>query len=194
MKVVQVGISEQAEEKLCSMSSEARDESAEKDESIQQKEHYKTESDNPPIEFGDPVYELMQGAEIEEEYTEMTSEQEEELASQLTPQEERAEYREMKEFYHIQADESGQGMELWSTVIQSRAKQHAPGLPPDLIQQIVKVEPDASKQDIEQISEVQQQANLQKREGAPCTMRPGNDKGYYIYIEDEGSVYVETVI
>ena len=24
-------------------------------------------------------------------------------------------------------------------------------------------------------------------------MRPGTDKGYYIYIEDEGGVYVETV-
>ena len=67
------------------MSSEARDESAEKDESTRQKEYYETESDNPPIEFKDPVYELMQGAEIEEEYTEMTPEQEEELASQLTP-------------------------------------------------------------------------------------------------------------
>ena len=61
----------------------------------------------------------------------------------------------MIEFYPIQAEESGQGMELWSAMIKSRAKQHAPGLPPDLIQQIVKEEPDVSKQDIRQISEVQ---------------------------------------
>ena len=100
----------------------------------------------------------------------------------------------MKEFYHIQTDESGQGMELWSAMIKSRAKWCTPGLPPDLIQWIVKEEPNASKQDIGQISEVQQQAILQKHEEAPCTMRPGTDKGYYIYIEDEGGVYVETLV
>ena len=140
------------------MSSEVRGKSAEKDKSTQQEEHYETKSDDPPTEFEDPVYELMQEVEIEEECTEMTPEQEEELASQLTR--ERAKYREMKEFYPIQADESGQGMELQSTVIQSRARRHALGLPPDLIQQIVKEEPDASKQDIGQISEVQRQAIL----------------------------------
>ena len=138
------------------------------------------------------MYELMQEEEIEEGYTEMTPEQEEELASHLTPRE-RAKYREMKEFYHIQVGKSGQGMELWSAVIKLRAKQCAPGLPPDLIQQIVKEEPDASKQDIGWISEVQQQAILRKRERAPCTMRPSTKKGYYVYIEDEGGVYVETV-
>ena len=78
-------------------------------------------------------------------------------------------------------------------MIKSRAKWHIPGLPPDLIQQIVKEEPDVSKQDIGWISEVQRQAILRKCEGAPCTMRPGTDKGYYLYIEDEGGVYVETV-
>ena len=62
------------------MSSEAGDESAEKDKATQQEEHYETKSDDPPIEFKDPVYKLMQGAEIEEEYTEMIPEQEEELA------------------------------------------------------------------------------------------------------------------
>ena len=67
------------------MSSEARDKSAEKDESTQQEEHYETKSDDPPIEFEDQVYELMQEAEIGEEYTEMAPEQEEELVSQLTP-------------------------------------------------------------------------------------------------------------
>ena len=84
MEVIQVGTSEQAEEKPHSMSSEARDESVKKDKSTQQKEHYNTKSDNSPIEFEDPIYELMQEEEIEEEYTEMTPEQKEELASQLT--------------------------------------------------------------------------------------------------------------
>ena len=40
---------------------------------------------------------------------------------------------------------------------------------------------------------MQQQAILQKCEGAPCTTRPGTDEGYYIYIEDEGGIYVETI-
>ena len=61
----------------------------------------------------------------------------------------------MKEFYCIQADESGQGIELRLAMIKSRAKQCTPGLPPDLIQWIVKEEPDASKQNIGWISEVQ---------------------------------------
>ena len=56
-----------------------------------------------------------------------------------------------------------------------------------------KRKPDVSKQDIGQISEVQQQGILRKRERVPHTMRPGIDKGYYVYIEDEGGVYVETV-
>ena len=34
---------------------------------------------------------------------------------------------------------------------------------------------------------------LQKCEKTPCTTRPGTEKGYYVYIEDEGSVYLETI-
>ena len=116
VEVVQVGTSKQAGGKI-----EARDESDKKDESTQQEEYYETESDSPPIEFEDPMYKLMQEEEIEKEYEEMAPEQEEELVSQLTPRE-RAEYREIKEFYHIQADEMGQGMELRSAMIKERAK------------------------------------------------------------------------
>ena len=72
VKVVQVGTDKQTEERMHSMSSEARDESVKEDESTQQKEHFETESDNLPIEFEDPMYEFMQEVEIEEEYTEIT--------------------------------------------------------------------------------------------------------------------------
>ena len=34
---------------------------------------------------------------------------------------------------------------------------------------------------------------LQKHEKAPRTTRPGTEKGYYVYIEDKGSVYLETI-
>ena len=45
----------------------------------------------------------MQETEMMTEYQEMTSEQEEELVSQLTPRE-KAKYREMKEYYQLQAE------------------------------------------------------------------------------------------
>ena len=57
----------------------------------------------------------------------------------------------------------------------------------------MKEEPDVTKQDIGQITEVQRQAILQKHEKTPRTTRPGTEKGNYIYIEDEGSVYLETI-
>ena len=34
---------------------------------------------------------------------------------------------------------------------------------------------------------------LWKREKTPHTTRPGTEKGYYVYIEDEGGIYLETI-
>ena len=70
-----------------------------KDESSVEKEdkHYKTKSYDPPVKFEDPMFELMQEEELEEEYDKMTPEQEREMISQLTPRE-RAEFQEMTEF------------------------------------------------------------------------------------------------
>ena len=84
-------------------------------------------------------------------------------------------------------------MELRSAEIKEKARWCAPGLPMDLIQRMVKEEPDVTKQDIRQITEVQGQAILQKCEKAPRTTRPGTEKGYYVYIEDECGVYLETI-
>ena len=67
------------------------------------------------------------------EYQEMTSEQEEELISQLTPRD-KAEYQEMKEYYQLQASETEHGMELRSAEIKEKARRYIPGLPIDLIQ------------------------------------------------------------
>ena len=63
----------------------------------------------------------------------MTSEEEEDLVSQLTPKE-KAEYPEMKEYYQLQARETEQGMEMRSAEIKEKARWHNPGLPMDLIQ------------------------------------------------------------
>ena len=88
------------------------------------------------------------------EYQEMTSEQEEELVSQLMPRE-KAKYREMKEYYQLQARETEQGMELRSAEIKEKARQRTPGLLMDLIQRVMKEELDVTKQDIGWITEVQ---------------------------------------
>ena len=66
------------------------------------------------------MFELMQ-EELEEEYDDMTPEQEREMISQLMPRE-RAEYQQMTKFYQVQASMTGQGMELRSEMIKERAK------------------------------------------------------------------------
>ena len=66
----------------------------------------------------------------------------------------------MKEYYQFQAREMEQEMELRSAEIKEKARWHAPGLPMDLIQQVMKEEPDVTKQDIRQITEVQQTSDL----------------------------------
>ena len=99
----------------------------------------------------------------------------------------------MKKYYQLQASETEQGMELRSAEIKEKARWCTPGLPMDLIQQMVKEEPDVTKQDIGQITEVQRQAILWKCKKAPRTTRPGTEKGYYVYIEDEGGMYLETI-
>ena len=120
VEIMQVEVDEPAEKKSHKTSPEVRDESERKDESTQQ-EKTETESDNPPTEFEDQMYELMQEAEMMTEYQGMTSEQEEELILQLTPRE-RAEYWEMREYYQLQASETEQRMELRSAVIKEKAR------------------------------------------------------------------------
>ena len=53
-------------------------------------------------------------------------------------------------------------MELRLPMIRERAKQWAAGLPLDILQRVVKEEPDPTKQHIEQISKVKKQAILHK--------------------------------
>ena len=68
----------------------------------------------------------------------------------------------MTKFYQVQASITRCGMEIRSEMIQERAKQKAPGLSPDLLKRVVKEEPDVTKRDIGQISEVKKQAILHK--------------------------------
>ena len=74
----QTGVTSQGEaEKAKDESTTKKDESAVK----KKEEHYETESYDPPVEFEDPMYELMQEEELEEEYGEITLEQETEMIS-----------------------------------------------------------------------------------------------------------------
>ena len=123
---MQVEVDRLAEKKLDE--SKGKDESGKKDEPTEQEET-EDKSDTPSIEFEDQMYELMQETEMTTEYQEMTSEREKELVSQLTLRQ-KAEYWEMKEYYQLQARE----MELRSAEIKEKARQHAPGLPMDVIQ------------------------------------------------------------
>ena len=122
IEVVRMEIGEQTEKTSQGQAEKAKDESiVKKDKSSvgKEEEHYETKSYDPPVDFEDPMFELMQ--ELEEEYVELTPEQEREMTSQLTPRE-RAEYQEMTEFYQVQASMTCQGMELRSEMIKERAK------------------------------------------------------------------------
>ena len=61
----------------------------------------------------------------------------------------------MKEYYQLQARETEQGLELRLAEIKEKARQCIPGLLMDLIQRVMKEEPDVTKQDIRRITEVQ---------------------------------------
>ena len=130
VEIMQVEVDKLVEKK--SDKSRRKDKSEKKDEPTEQEET-EDKSDTPPIEFEDQMYKLMQDTEMMTEYQEMTSEQEEELVSQLTLRE-KAEYQEMEEYYQLQAREMEQGMGLRSAEIKEKARWHAPGLLMDLIQ------------------------------------------------------------
>ena len=76
---------------------------------------------------------------------------------------------------------------------EEKARQRAPGLPVDLLQWIVREESNVEKQDIGRITETQHQAILRKWENVLRTTQPGTEKSYYVYVEDEGGIYLETV-
>ena len=93
IEVVRTETGRQTEKTSQSQAEKAKDKSIVKeDESSagKKEEHYEAKSYDPPVEFEDPMFELMQ-EELEEAYDDMTLEQEREMISQLMPRE-RAEY------------------------------------------------------------------------------------------------------
>ena len=69
MEVVRVETGEQARVMSHGTTTGTKDKSTiSKDKSTEEEECYEAKSDEPPVEFKDPMYELMQEEEMEEEY------------------------------------------------------------------------------------------------------------------------------
>ena len=54
------------------------------------------------------------------------------------------------------------------------------------------MELDEENRYIGRITEVEQQVILRKKEGIPQMTKLGTEKGYYVYIEDDDDIYLET--
>ena len=104
------------------------------------------------IEFEDLVYELSQTYEMEPKYKSMTAEQEAAKVQALS-RAEQVKYRELTWLHQQQADIEKK-MTGVSKMIEERTKAQAPGLPIDLIERKVQVEP-AKRQELHQMMKKQ---------------------------------------
>ena len=122
------------------------------------------------VELEDPVYELLQTYEMESEYESMTVEQEAAEVRDLSPIEQ-AEYRELTRFHKRQAylEKRMTGV---SKIIKERTKAQAPGLPIDLIERNVQVEP-AERQELHQMMKKQRTRAQMKQDEIRQTDKPG---------------------
>ena len=149
----------------------------------------KETKDEPSIvEFEDPVYELSQAHEMEPEYESMTAEQEVAEVQALSPVGQ-AGYREVTKLHQHQADIERK-MTGVSKIIEERTKARVPGLPVDLIRRHVWEEP-AGKQELHRMTERQKTQFLVKQDEIPCMERPGTDRGYYLFVEDDAGCLIE---
>ena len=147
-----------------------------------------TEDEPSIVEFEDPVYELSQAYEMEPEYENMTAEQEAAEVQALSPVRQ-AGYRELTKLHQHQADIERK-MTGVSKIIEERTKARAPGLPGDLIRRHVWEEP-AGKQELHRMTERQKTQFLVKQDEIPRMERPGTNRGYYLFVEDDVGCLIE---
>ena len=152
-----------------------------------------TDDDEPEdepsvVEFEDPVYELSQTYEMESKYESMTVEQEAAKVRALSPTEQEK-YRELTRLHQQQADIEKR-MTGVSKMIEERTKAGAPGLPIDLINRSVQVEP-AKRQELHQMTEKQRTQTQIKQDEIPQTDRPRTGRGYYLFVEDDVGCMIE---
>ena len=147
-----------------------------------------TEDEPSIVESEDPVYELSQAHEMEPKYETMTAEQEAAGVQALSPVGQ-AGYRELTKLHQHQADIERK-MTGVSKIIEERTKVRAPGLPVDLIKRHVQEEP-AGKQELHWMTERQKTQFLVKQDEIPRMERPGTDRGYYLFVEDDAGCLIE---
>ena len=140
------------------------------------------------VEFEDTMYELSQTYKMEPEYESMTLEQEAMEVQALAPAEQ-AKYRELTRLHQHQA-EIEKKMTGMSKVIKERTKAWTPGLPVDLMERKVKVEP-AEKQELHWIMGEQKVWASIKQDEIPRMDRLGTSRGYYLFVEDDAGCMVE---
>ena len=135
-------------------------------------ENASDEEGQPVVEFEDQSYELAQTYQLEDEYQDMTAEQEAAEVQTLMPWEQ-AEYREMTKLHQRQAEMERKIMGL-SHIIKERMKAKTPGIPVDLIQR--SVEPEVpEKQELQKLSETQRTKLLVKQDEILRMDRPGTN-------------------
>ena len=77
-----------------------------------------------------------------------------------------------------------------SKIIKERTKAWAPGLPVDLTERNVQVEP-AERQELHQMMKKQRTRAQMKQDEIPWTDKPGTSRGYYLFIEDDARCIIE---
>ena len=118
----------------------------------------------------------------------MTAEQEAAEVQALSPVGQ-AGYRELTKLHQHQADIERKMTRL-SKIIEERTKARAPGLPVDLIKRHVWEEP-AGKQELHRMTERQKTQFLVKQDEIPRMERPGTNRGYYLFVEDDMGCLIE---
>ena len=147
-----------------------------------------TEDEPSIVEFEDLVYELSQSYEKESEHESMTAEQEAAEVQALSPVGQ-ARYRELTKLHQHQADIKRK-MTGVTKIIEERTKVRAPGLSVNLIRRHVWEEP-AGRQELHQMTKRQQTQFRDKQDEIPRMERPGTDRGYYLFIEDDVGCLIE---
>ena len=146
------------------------------------------EEDQPVVEFEDQAYELTQMYQLEQEYHEMTLEQEADTVQALTPLEQ-VEHQELMMLHQRQAEMEKEITGL-SQIVKERAKAKAPGLPIDLIQRSVKTEA-PERQQLHRLTEAQHTRVMTKQDEIPRTEKPGTHHRYYMFVEDDSGYLIE---
>ena len=147
-----------------------------------------TKDEPSMVEFEDPVYKLSQAYEMEPKYESMTAEQEAAEVQALSPVGQ-AEYRELTKLHQHQADIERKIARM-SKIIEERTKAQAPGLPVDLVRRHVREEP-AGRQELHRMMERQKTQFQVKQDEIPCTERPGTNRGYFLFVEDDAGCLIE---